>query len=163
MNVKENGTKTQRVEKNPFWGSPALAMRFYPSRTFPKHTPFGNSTPGLIRAYPQQILVPGVLQLWETLFFSYHTLPLSFLMALSPIKSFWEDAYLWESSFLLITWLPWPPGVSSHQLFPGGCPSVANAPLSSFPFWVPTPAALQPIPYLCPLCMHLFIANISDL
>ena len=59
----------------------------------------------LISWHPQLILVPGVLQLWETSFFPHHVAPLDFPRALSPTKSFLGGCpSMGNLFFLLITW-----------------------------------------------------------
>ena len=164
-NVKENGEKTQGVRENPFWGLPYARDGIVPSQSIPTTHPFWEQDPlDWLSNISNQFWYLGCCNHGKLHCSPSHRTPGPHQGAPLPSNPSWEDAHLWETSFS--SWscsLPCLPGVPSNQLFLGGCTSVGNAPLGYFSFWLPILAALWPLPYLLPLCMHLFIVNIFDL
>ena len=159
--VKEMAKKLEGLEKTLSEGSHMLVMGFHPPRAFPRSIPFGNGSLGLIGWYPWPILAPGVLQSWENLFVPHHAAPLSFPRAIPAIKSCSGGCpFVGINFFFPITQLPWPPRNPSPSIIFGRMLISRKCFPRLFPLLGTHPGHLRPLPYVSPVCMHLFMADI---
>ena len=139
-------------------------MGFYPSTALPQPIPFGNKTLWLDRVVsPTDPGAWGVPIVGNFIFLPSRGTP-GLPQGAPPHQLLSVGCpFVGILLFLLITWLIWPPGCPFQSITSGRMPFRGKCSPQLLPLPGTHPGHLRPLPYLPPVCMHLFIANIFDL